>query len=42
MEVSGQLQSPAALPPGKQPTGPIGQETGRAPDGGCREEKIEC
>jgi hypothetical protein len=29
MEVSGQLHAPAALPPGKEPLVPIGQEAGR-------------
>jgi hypothetical protein len=28
MEVSGQLDAPAALPPGKEPTVPFGQEAG--------------
>jgi hypothetical protein len=32
MEVSGQLHAPAALPPGKKPLVPIGQEAGWAPE----------
>jgi hypothetical protein len=32
MEVSGQLHSPAALPPGKEPLVPIGYEAGWAPE----------
>jgi hypothetical protein len=32
MEVSGQLHAPAALPPGKEPLVPIGQEAGWAPE----------
>jgi hypothetical protein len=32
MEVSGQLQAPAALLPGKGPPVPIGQEAGWAPE----------
>jgi hypothetical protein len=28
LEVSGQLHAPAALPPGKEPPVPIGQEVG--------------
>jgi hypothetical protein len=32
MEVSGQLHAPAALPPGKGPLVPIGQEAGWAPE----------
>jgi hypothetical protein len=31
MEVNGQLHSPAALPPGKYPLVPIGQEDGWTP-----------
>jgi hypothetical protein len=31
MEVNGQLHGPAALPPGKEPLVPIGQESGWAP-----------
>jgi hypothetical protein len=32
MEVSGQLHVPAALPLGKEPTVPTGQEAGWAPE----------
>jgi hypothetical protein len=32
MEVSGQLQAPAALPPGKEPPVPFGEEAGWAPE----------
>jgi hypothetical protein len=32
MEASGQLHAPAALPPGKEPPAPIGQEAGRVPE----------
>jgi hypothetical protein len=32
MEVSGQLHAPAALPPGKDPPVPNGQEAGWAPE----------
>jgi hypothetical protein len=32
MEVSGQLHAPDALPPGKEPPVPIGQEAGWAPE----------
>jgi len=30
MEVSGQLEAPASLPPGKEPSVPIGEEVGWA------------
>jgi len=32
MEVSGQLHAPAALPPGKEPSVPIGYEAGWTPE----------
>jgi hypothetical protein len=32
MEVSGQLHTPADLPPGKEPPVPTGQEVGWAPE----------
>jgi hypothetical protein len=32
MEVNGQLHAPAALPAGKEPLVPIGQEAGWAPE----------
>jgi hypothetical protein len=32
MEVSGQVHIPAALPPGKEPLVPIGQEAGWVPE----------
>jgi hypothetical protein len=32
MEVSGQLHSPTALPPGKEPPVPIGKASGWAPE----------
>jgi len=32
MEVSGQLETPAALPPGKEPPAPSGQEARRSPE----------
>jgi hypothetical protein len=32
LEVSGQLHAPAALPQGKEPSVPIGQEVGWAPE----------
>jgi hypothetical protein len=34
MEVSGQLQAPVALPPGKEPPVSIVQEAGTAPEKG--------
>jgi len=42
MEVSGQLDAPAALPPGKEPPVPIGYWTGRPQSGSGSdgEEKI--
>jgi hypothetical protein len=32
MEVSGQFHAPAALPPGKEPLVPTGEEAGWAPE----------
>jgi hypothetical protein len=41
MEVNGQFHAPAALPPGKEPLVPIGEEAGgpKSRSGRCGEEK---